>query len=153
MRLSLWSFVVGGGHFIFHADAEQETPQTGIMGYDPHVPGGDTGVVRRDWIGLASRFFNEHVGHLDALSPHNELVSENAYCLANPPREWIVYAKLSGEREVRLDMRQVSSNTIRYRVFNPRTGQFGDGAPLNGGDWCCMTKPDDDDWVMHVVAD
>ncbi|NUM56768.1 MAG: hypothetical protein HUU46_24330 [Candidatus Hydrogenedentes bacterium] len=152
VRLSLWSFAVGGGHFIFHADTGQETAQTGIMGYDPKVPGGDKGMIRRDWLGHASRFFNEHVNNLDTLSPHNELVSENAYCLADPGREWIVYAKQGDPREVRLDLRSAARATVSYRLFNPRTGRFGDAADLPGGDWRNVSKPDNDDWVVHVVC-
>ena len=75
VRSAIWTFSIGGGSYFFHADAGQETVRTGIMGYDPHVPGGDKGMDKRDWLGHASRFFNEHVSHLDSMVPHNDLSS------------------------------------------------------------------------------
>ncbi len=152
VRLSIWSFVIGGGHFLFHADTDQETPQTGIMGYDPKVPGGDKGMQRRDWIGHASRFFNEHVKNIDALSPHNELVSANAYCLANPGDEWIIYKRQGDDREVKVDLRAAAATQLQYRFYDPRTGDFTDEAALQGGEWRSIVKPDDSDWVAHIVS-
>ncbi|MCC6794918.1 MAG: hypothetical protein IT366_07350 [Candidatus Hydrogenedentes bacterium] len=152
VRLSIWSFAMGGGHFFFHADTDQETPHTGIMGYDPKVPGGDTGMIRRDWLGHASRFFNEHVKRVDALSPHNELVSTNAYCLASPGSEWIIYVRQGDARECKVDLRDAVGKQLRYRFYSPRTGQFEAEAALRGGDWRSIDKPDINDWVVHIVS-
>jgi Domain of unknown function (DUF5060) len=38
VRVSMWTFAIGGGHFFFHDDERQGNPQTGIMGYDPTTP-------------------------------------------------------------------------------------------------------------------
>jgi len=67
VRTAIWTFAAGGGHYFFHADAGQETARTGIMGYDPQVPNGNKGMYKRDWLGHASRFFNDHVEDLDSL--------------------------------------------------------------------------------------
>jgi len=67
----IWSFVAPR-QLLDGSDVEDRYGYVypGIMGYDPHVAGGDTGQVRREWLGHASRFFNEAVDDLIGLIPH-----------------------------------------------------------------------------------
>lgn len=150
VRTSLWTFSVGGGHYTFHGDEEQETPQTGIMGYDPHVPGGDKGMVKRDWLGHAARFFNREVADLDALAPHNGLCDAGVYCLANPGREYVVYVRRDTAATFKLDMRE-ARGSFNCRFYNPRTGEFEAAFSREGGGVQVFSRPDSQDWVLHVV--
>lgn len=149
MRTALWTCLTGGGHYFFHDDAGQETPQTGIMGYDPHVVGGNTGMIRRKWLGYASRFFNEQVRFLDALTPHDELVvAGQATCLAAPAKgEFAVYLPHGGKTILRLPPRR-----FRARWYDPRTGTFTAFVDLAGGPQSGVTPPTVDDWVLHLQA-
>jgi len=152
VRTSMWSFLLGGGHFFFHADERQETPRTGIMGYDPHVPGGNKGMIKRDWLGHASRFFNEEISDLDSLRPHNELVSGGVWCLCDPGREYAVYSVMGNENPIELDLRGVSG-AFKCRFYDPRSGAFGPAFFVRGGERAFFVKPDQKDWAIHLVRD
>ena len=152
VRTGIWTFSIGGGHYFFHADAGQETDQTGIMGYDPYVPGGDKGMYKRDWLGHASRFFNEHVADLDTLVAHNELSGSGTYCLAEPGREYVVYSKIGSSTTFNLNLSAAVGKTLNCRFYNPRDGQFESTFQRTGGSSSePFTKPDTDDWVLHIV--
>ena len=152
MRTGMWTCLIGGGHFFYHNDAGQETPQTGIMGYDLHVEGGDKGMTRRDWLGHASRFFNERLRHLDEMAPANHLILEgDAYCLAAPGREYAVYSA-EGD-SFALDLSAAGGRRMAAGFHDPRTGE---AKPIEGfvaaGDRR-FVKPDGRDWALHVVAE
>lgn len=153
VRTSMWTFALGGGHYTFHGDAEQETPQTGIMGYDPRVPGGDMGMVKRDWLGHLSRFFNNCVHDLDQMIPHNELVSAGAYCLAHLEVEYVVYSKIGAPETFHVDLRDASAKKLRGRFYDPRNGRASDPFPIDGGTMTTFTKPDSQDYVLHLITD
>jgi hypothetical protein len=145
---------MGGGNYFFHADAGQETVRTGIMGYDPYMPGGDKGMYKMDWLGYASRFFNEHVDYLDNLVPHNELSSTGTYCLADPGREYVVYCKINSPTVFDLDISAAMGKTVNCRYYNPRDGQYEPMFQRVGGSSSeTFTKPTSDDWILHVVQE
>jgi len=154
VRSAIWTFSIGGGNYFFHADAGQETVRTGIMGYDPYVPGGDKGMDKRDWIGHASRFFNEHVSHLDSMVPHNDLSSTGTYCLADPGREYVVYCTIGSPTAFGLDLSVAGGKTVNCRFYNPRDGQF---EPMfqrvASSNYEKFTKPSSEDWLLHVVQE
>ncbi|MBM3474597.1 MAG: hypothetical protein FJX75_15140 [Armatimonadetes bacterium] len=149
VRTALWTFVIGGGHCFFHDDSDQGAVTRGIMGYDPHVPGGDTNPTARDWIGHASRFFNEQLSNLDAMAPHNELVkSGSAYCLADLGGEWAVYSVSGAEFTLNL-----ATATRTARWYDPRTGEwFGEAFPLQSDAAVVVRKPSADDWTLYIAA-
>lgn len=151
VRTAMWTFVTGGGHYTYHGDTKQETPRTGIMGYDPHVPGGDKGMLRRDWLGHLSRFFNTQVEELDRMVPHNELVDSGAYCLANPGKEYVIYLKPGVPEELHIDLRDVSAQ-LRGRFYNPQNGELADSFAIQGGTTVTLNKPDLQDYALHLVA-
>ena len=109
VRISLWSALMGGAGFVFHNDERQETIHTGIMGYDPNVPSGDTGPVRRAWLSRQP-FFNEGLPNLDRMRPHNDFVGEGSYCLADRPN-YAVYAV--PKRPITLDLRAATGQLHR----------------------------------------
>ena len=151
LRTSIWSFSIGGGHYFFHADEGQETVRTGIMGYDPYIAGGDKGMVKRDWLGHASRLFNDHVVGLDTMAPHNELTGSGTYCLADPGREYVVYSKIGSAVTFTLNLGAASGKTLHCRFYNPRTGQLGAAFTRPGGGVETFTKPDAGDWALHAI--
>ncbi len=150
VRTSIWTFAVGGGHYHFQDDCEQETVRTGIMGYDPYVPSGDKGMYKRTWIGHASRLFNEHVTELDAMSPNNSLVSSGVYCLAYPGHEYVAYSMIGSSTSFTVNLSAAGGKTLDCRFYNPRTGQFNATFQRTGGGTVSLTKPDSDDWALHI---
>ncbi|MFQ5808665.1 MAG: putative collagen-binding domain-containing protein [Armatimonadota bacterium] len=151
MRTAMWTFLIGGGHYFLHNDAGQETVTTGIMGYDPHVAGGDKAMLRRDWLGHAARFFNEGITRLDQMAPQNELVvSGAAYCLACPEREYAVYS--TSGRELVLDLSGAPNTSFACRFYDPRSGRYGTAFPCTGGAQRAFEKPDEGDWALLVQA-
>jgi hypothetical protein len=154
VRSAIWTFAIGGGNYVFHADAGQETVRTGIMGYDPHVPDGDRGMYKRDWLGHASRFFNDHVANLDSLRPHNDLSSKGTYCLADPGREYVLYCMTDSPTAFDLDLSALGTKTVSCRFYSPRDGQFEPPFQrVSGSRAEPFTKPNLDDWVLHVFQD
>jgi len=151
VRTSLWTTLIGGGHFLFHDDSGQETPQTGIMGYDAHVRGGDKGMVRRDWLGHASRFMNECVDHLDEMRPSNALCPDGGYCLAAPGREMVIYAPMGNEGRIAVDLSGLQGECT-VRLYDPRSGRFANERRIAGGAVEVFPLPDRRDWVVHVEA-
>jgi len=150
VREAIWTFSMGGGNFFFHGDYDQETITTGIMGYDPNVPGGNKGMYKRDWLGHASRLFNEHVEDLDTLVPHNELSGSGTYCLADPGREYVVYSKNGASTTFNLDM-SADNGVFDCRFYNPQDGQFESIFQRQGGGTESFTKPNYNDWALHIV--
>lgn len=154
LRRSIWSRVIAGHHVIFHNDEGQETRQTGIMVYDPNVCGGRRDMVLRrlDWLGHASRFFNETILDLDAMAPHNGLIKapEPAYCLADPGNEYAVYS-WRGEA-FDLDLSAAVGKKLTARFYSPRDGQWCEPLPAGPGGRVTFRKPDASDWVLHVRA-
>lgn len=153
VRTAIWTFATGGGHYFFHADAGQETVRTGIMGYDPYVPGGDKGTYKRDWLGHASQFFNSCLDNLDAMAPHNELSSSGSYCLADPGREYVVYSMTGSPATVSVNLSATTGKTIDCRFYNPANGESEPVFRRTGGrSHESFAKPDERDWVLHIVA-
>lgn len=152
VRTSIWTFAMGGGHYTFHADTGQETPQTGIMGYDPHVPGGNKGTVNRDWLGHASRFFNEHLQNLDQMAPHNELADADTCCLACPGVEYAVYSKRGAPECFHLDLHHATDQDFSARFYDPVTGKVTQAFTVRGGSAETFTKPDSRDWALHLTT-
>jgi hypothetical protein len=150
VRTALWTFLIGGGHCFFHDDSDQGTPTRGIMGYDPHVAGGDPNPTVRDWIGHASRFFNERLRDLDAMAPHNEVVKGgSAYCLADPGHEYAVYSP-AGEASD-LDLSGAKGAQVLGRWYDPRSGRWlGEARPLTATESEQVRKPTDEDWALYI---
>jgi hypothetical protein len=155
VRRSIWTRAIGGLHFLFHNDERQETRQTGIMVYEPNVQGGkkDKVLERLDWLGHASRFFNNTIQDLDSMAPHNELVSSanETYCLANPGTEYAVYS-WNGD-SLQLDLSAAAGKTIEARFYNPRNGQWTEPVQSTVDNKMDFRKPNSEDWVLYVRVD
>jgi hypothetical protein len=154
VRLSIWSRLMGGLHFLFHNDSAQEDVKTGIMVYDPNVQGGykEKVLERLDWLGHASRFFNNTISDLDSMVPHNELISsaEDTYCLANPGFEYAVYSWIG--KSFGLDLSAAAGKAMVVRFYNPRNGQWTEPARVKADGIEEFEKPDDKDWVFYAIS-
>ncbi|MHC4646839.1 MAG: putative collagen-binding domain-containing protein [Planctomycetota bacterium] len=154
VRTAIWTFSMGGANYFFHADAGQETVRTGIMGYDPYVPGGDKGMYKRDWLGHASRFFNEHADYLDSMVPHNDLTTAGTYCLAAPNREYVLYSTVGSPAAFSLDLSAAAGKTVNCRFYDPREGHFEPVFQrVASSSSETFTKPTLDDWILHVIRE
>ena len=151
VRLALWSMLCGGGHYIFHNDAEQETVFTGIMGYDPNVPGGDTAQVKREWLGHAARLFNTRVKNLDQFTPQNARVNTGNFCIGAPHTEYIVYAPANGPNEITVDLTG-SNQEFHCQFLNPRNGTWLKEETRKGNRIEIFTRPDKEDWTLYLTT-
>lgn len=151
VREDLWSVLLGGGHFFFHNDADQETPQTGVMGYDPHVVGGYVGTERRRWLGHACRFLNDEVVNLDRMAPHNELAPDGGYCLAALGREYLVYVPATGDQQLVLAVAE-GSEPVAVQVLEPATGEVRRVTATWQGQQLLAPLPFEADQVVHLLC-
>jgi hypothetical protein len=154
VRRSIWTRAIGGMHYLFHNDERQENVNTGIMVYDRNVKGGMTEKVkeRLDWLGYASRFFNQSIVDLDRMTPHNELtgISQDAYCLANPGTEYAIYS-WSGDT-IKVELKHAPDKEFSCRFLNPRSGGWSKVFLIPGGSIVEIEKPDGEDWALHVLT-
>ena len=153
LRESICTMAVGVGHYFHHADEGQETVRTGIMGYDPYVPSGDKGMYKRDWLGHASRFFNEEIEDIDSMVPANALTSTGSYCLADNGSEYAVYSKNGTPTNITVNLSTTSGKTLDCRFYDPENGVFEPNFLRTGGSSSeVFTKPDTSDWLLHILA-
>jgi hypothetical protein len=84
------------------------------------------------------------------MSPHRELVSSGAeaYCLAEPGRQYMVYAPGGGN--VKLDL-SGASGTFRVRWLDPRKGGYSHETEIHGGAVQTLQAPSGEDWVAFVL--
>jgi hypothetical protein len=84
------------------------------------------------------------------MSPHNELVDSGKFCLANPGKEYVVYAESGGVMSVDLS---AASGVLSVEWLNPRTGERTAAGTVPGGARQSFTPPletADNDWVLHL---
>jgi hypothetical protein len=85
------------------------------------------------------------------MEPHNDVVgaSEEAYCLAEPGRQYLVYAPDGGRVTIELDETQ---RVYLARWFDPRTGAVVSETRIEGGSQT-LAAPDRRDWVLSVLPE
>ncbi len=88
--------------------------------------------------------------HFWKLNPHNRLVSKGNFCLADPGREYVIYAPKGGEIIVDLTG---SDKVFRYVFFNTRNGKYEKKESMRGGKRVRLGAPDGMDWVIHLYAE
>jgi hypothetical protein len=75
--------------------------------------------------------------------PHDELVNNDAFCLAETSRLYVIYLPRGGD---------VTANLVpgRYEVrwFNPRNGEYSEAGFAEGRVWRSPTAPNSEDWVL-----
>jgi hypothetical protein len=85
------------------------------------------------------------------MSPHNNLVNARAFCLANPGRDYVIYAEEGGPITVDLS---AAWSSFEAQWVNPRTGERTRIGKVIGGTIQTFTNPSDDknDWVLHIYS-
>jgi len=150
VRITLWSALTGGASYFFHNDEGLETVHTGIMQYDPNVPRAPSTTPRMEWMGIAARFFCDHVRDLDRWRPMNELVEPSSvFCFADPGNAFVLYLMPGKDETIQLDLR-VYDNTFVARYFDPRQGEWLSETALEGGAVSTFERPSAEDWVLFV---
>jgi hypothetical protein len=78
--------------------------------------------------------------------PHDELVNDGAFCLAETGRVYVVYLPHGGGISVKL-------GPGRYGVkwFNPRNGEYSPAGIAEGATWTSPAAPDNEDWVLLLT--
>ncbi len=84
------------------------------------------------------------------MSSHNKLATagERVYVLAEPRRQYVVYAAIGGKFSLDL-----APGSYQTRRFDPRTGEDAALGAVEGGGVRSFTLPDQQDWVLYLRAD
>jgi len=78
--------------------------------------------------------------------PHDELVDNGAFCLAEPGKAYAVYLPHGGQVTIVL-----APGTYQARWFQPRTGQTLELPPVKGTQWTSPKSRDIDDWALLLT--
>lgn len=136
VRRGAWDIFTAGGFFtagFFHTFA----PDKG--GWDPA-----SAAQPQKELKLAMEF----MGRTEwwDMNPHDELVT-NAYCLADPGDEYVVYSRNGGSTTINLSA--VKGET-HVQWLNPKTGEYSVKNKIQGGGSLTLTPPFAGEWVLHV---
>jgi Protein of unknown function (DUF4038)/Domain of unknown function (DUF5060) len=80
-------------------------------------------------------------------NPHDELVNNNAYCLADPGKTYAVYLPHGGQVTV-----QLQPGRYRATWFSAMTGEKIELPPVDGPAWTSPAAPDPYDWALLLQA-
>ncbi len=150
VRHNLYACLLGGGHYVFHNDAEQETVTTGIMCYDANVENSRRDAVgrRHRWLGIACRLMNRRLTCRSTMAPKNEVLrGSDGYCLAASGSEYVVYVKSGGRMTLRLEG---TAEQYQAMLINPRSGKQCDAKRTSRGNEMHIVLPDNADWVVLI---
>ena len=75
--------------------------------------------------------------------PHDEIVSNGAFCLARPGEIYVAYLPHGGTVTLTL-----APGRYHARWFNPRSGVFTEAAAAEGPRWTSSRSADDQDWAL-----
>jgi hypothetical protein len=150
VRHNLYACLLGGGHYFFHDDQDQETPTTGIMSYDPHVKNSRREAVRErlQWLGIACRVMNERVRDHRLLRPSNNVIRNgDGYCLAAPGSQYVVYVKSGGNATLLLDD---AVGAYEVTLISPRSGKLHNAEVTWRENEMRLVLPDEADWLALI---
>jgi hypothetical protein len=141
MRRTAWEIYMAGCY-----QTTGETARRGT-GYWPDTGGGwvngrgdDSMVMLRGYAHIVDFFTSFEWWKTD---PHDDLVSKDAYCLAEPGRLYAVYLPRGGKVTVQLEPGRYAANW-----FNPRSGEKKALPPAEGPAWSSPAAPDNGDWAL-----
>jgi hypothetical protein len=90
-----------------------------------------------------------HLSHpFHKADPHDELVDNGAFCLAEPDRQYAVYPPRGGKVTVKL-----GRGKYRAQWFNPRSGVTKPLPAARGPAWTSGESPDNGDWALLLRAE
>ena len=94
----------------------------------------------------------EALGQLEywKMSPHSELVSggAEAYCLAEPGRQYMVYAPSGGTVQLNLGG---APGTFEVKWLDPAAGGYSNQTEIQGGAQRSVNAPSSKDWVAFAI--
>lgn len=141
LRRCAWDICMAGGYQTTGETARQGTniwPDTG--GGWLNGRGDDTMRMLEGYGHLVDFFTSFEWWKAD---PHDELVTEGNYCLAQPGRNYAVYMPHGGRVKV-----HIQAGPYRAEWFNPTTGQKLVLPSAVGPYWTSPTAPDGNDWAI-----
>jgi hypothetical protein len=80
-------------------------------------------------------------------NPHDELVSNGNYCLADPGNIYAVYLPHAGKVTI-----QLQSGHYRALWFSAMTGDKINLPPIEGSTWTSPHTPDSNDWALLITS-
>jgi len=80
--------------------------------------------------------------------PHDELVDNGAFCLAEPGKVYAVYLQHGGKTTVK-----VGKGKFKAHWFNPRNSETKPLPAGEGESWTSPDAPDKDDWALLLQAE
>jgi hypothetical protein len=78
--------------------------------------------------------------------PHDELVNNGAFCLAEIGRVYVIYLPHGANVSVKLDPAR-----YQMKLFNPRSGEYSTGPIAEGAIWTSPVAPDKGDWALLLT--
>jgi hypothetical protein len=78
--------------------------------------------------------------------PHDELVNNGAFCLAETGRVYVVYLPRGGDFIVKLEPGRYGA-----KWFNPRNGEYSSAGIAEGPTWHSPLASDKEDWVLLLT--
>jgi hypothetical protein len=141
MRRTAWEIYMAGCY-----QTTGETARRGT-GYWPDTGGGwvngrgdDKMVMLKGYAHIVDFFTSFDWWKTD---PHDELVDNGAFCLAEPGNLYAVYMPRGGKVSVKLE-----KGKYRAHWFNPRTGESKDLPIAEGPSWTSPDSPGEGDWAL-----
>ncbi len=80
-------------------------------------------------------------------NPHDELVNQGNYCLADPGKTYVVYIPHGGKATV-----QLQKGNYRAYWFSGATGEKIDLPEVQAASWTSPPPPDQNDWAILLQA-
>jgi len=77
--------------------------------------------------------------------PHDELVNNGAFCLAELGHRYAIYLPRGGNVTVSLD-----SGQYEVKWFNPRSGEYSGAQVVSGPVWASASAEDREDWAIVI---
>jgi hypothetical protein len=141
MRRTAWEIYMAGCY-----QTTGETARRGT-GYWPDTGGGwvngrgdDKMVMLKGYARIVDFFTSFDWWKTD---PHDELVDNGAFCLAESGSLYVVYLPRGGKVSVKLE-----KGKYRAHWFNPRTGESKDLPAAEGPSWTSPDSPGEGDWAL-----
>ena len=78
--------------------------------------------------------------------PHDELVNNGGFCLAERGQLYVVYLPRGGDVSVQLD-----PGRYQAKLFNPRSGEYSSAPIAESATWSSPVAPDGEDWVFLLT--
>jgi hypothetical protein len=141
LRRTAWDIVMAGGYGTTGESARRGTniwPDTGGGWFNGR---GDDTMTMLDGYAHMVDFFTSFEWW--KTEPHDELVNNGAYCVAERGRTYAIYLPHGGDVTVKLE-----PGTYRAEWFGALTGEKTPIGAIDGPTWTSPKTPDSNDWAL-----